>query len=856
MTSSPVHYAVLRHLCDWEETATWSGLEPEPDGVLALARLPDPIDGETIREPVPDDASLSGLIVGPDGDVYLADAVGHSLVRVMGGCGENRFVLAHGRGHAPGRFDRPRGMVIGPNGLYVADSGNARVQVFRLPTLELRDVWEGSLREPVALTVDSHNRIYVLDRGLERVLRFAPAGVPDESYNLAISRSALQSPAAIALDAAGHLYVSDDHLDLILRFDVDGQPLPSLAPAGGPAQPRALAVHGNRLYIADAEGGGIWVHHESHGWLGTLPGYRGPVSALAFDATGRLYLKPGLDDRYHVLEPNRACVSSGTLTAGPFDAGEESQWERVQVQLESPAGSSAELRLFTADSPVPAPTESDWASPATLAPALDTLVPPPRLGETPSGGQRYLWLRVQLRSEDAHASPRLFQVQAATTGESYLDHLPAVYARDDAPAQFLARWLALFRAEFGDWEEALDEMPRRFDPDTTEESALKPLSAWLAFELPRRAEPDAWRRLIPEIHRLHERRGTVFGVRELCELYTGARPHLFEAFSERHVWQLGQTSRLGFDTALAAAAPAGMVVPGFVRSDPAYAGLLGDYYAGINFDQLKHTRINATVSFAWGSKSPLPDVPADGFSVRWTGQIRPRHSEVYTFITTSDDGVRLWIDGRLIIDEWNDHPPTEHSGRITLQAERWYAITLEYYEKAGSATIALAWSSRSQRREIIPQDRMYALIDEGAQAGGGASQTSDETLLVGQTVVGASGPLASSDYGAPLFQDEAHLFTVLLPAAKLRKLPARELLGRVVEAEKPAHTDFHLCFVEARMRVGFQARVGIDSIVAGPPAPMAMTGTVLGQDSYLGEGGERTSRVGKRARVGRETIVG
>src|SRR6185436_19046837 len=259
------------------------------------------------------------------------------------------------------------------------------------------------------------------------------------------------------------------------------------------------------------------------------PRLSGPVSALAFDGTGRLYLKPGLDHRYHVLEPNRACVSTGILTAGPFDAGDESQWERVQVQLESPAGTGAELRLFTADLLDPAPTETDWSSPATLAPALDTLVPTPRPGETAMGGRRYLWLRVQLRSEDAHASPRLFQVQAATTGESYLDHLPAVYARDDAPTQFLARWLALFRAEFGDWERALDEMPRRFDPDTTEEPALEQLAAWLTFELPRRAGPDAWRRLIPEIHRLHERRGTVSGVRELCELYTGARPHLFEA---------------------------------------------------------------------------------------------------------------------------------------------------------------------------------------------------------------------------------------------------------------------------------------------------------------------------------------
>ena len=42
--------------------------------------------------------------------------------------------------------------------------------------------------------------------------------------------------------------------------------------------------------------------------------------------------------------------------------------------------------------------------------------------------------------------------------------------------------------------------------------------------------------------------------------------------------------------------------------------------------------------------------------------MQPAYSELYTFYTTSDDGVRLWIDGRLIVDNWTDHPPTENSG--------------------------------------------------------------------------------------------------------------------------------------------------------------------------------------------------
>jgi phage tail-like protein len=873
----PVRYTLLRHLASWEG-ATWRGLAPEADGVLALARVPNAVDGQAVVEAAASyDVGPSGLAVAAHEDVLLSDTDGHALVRVMGGCGD-RFVLGNGAGNAPGRFDKPRGMVVVGGTLYVADSGNGRIQVFRLPGLELRDVWEGVLREPVAMAADGRGRIYVADRGLKEVLRFSAAGIPDQAYNLSLAQLALAAPMAVAVDDAGQLYISDVTLNRVVRFDADGQLLTDLPATGGPAKPRALVARGDRLYVADADGGRIWVYHQSQGWLGTLPGYRGSVSALAFDEQGRLYVKPGLDARYYVLEADRACVASGILDAGPFDAGDQSVWERVDVQLEAPPDSAAELRFFLADSPASGPSAADWASSDTLAPAFDTLVPVPVPGKAAAAGRRYLWLRLQLRSDDGHTSPRVFQVQAATTGESYLDHLPPVYARDDGPTRFLARLLALFRAELGDWDRALDEMPRRFDPDVADDAALPGLAGWLGFELPRRLAPADWRRLIPRISRLYDRRGTPFGIRELCELYTGARPHLAEAFVERHVWQLGESSYLGFDTALPWAAPGGLVVPGFIRTDPAFAGLLGDYYAGIAFDQLLSTRIDHTVDFTWATGG-LPDgVPPTAFSVRWTGQIRPRYGEIYTFSTVAEDGVRLWIDGRLIIDTWSPSAPTEQSGRITLEAERWYAITLEYFAKerlrkelvprppfnlpnlreeqiVGTAKVSLSWSSRSQIKEIVPQERLYGLIDESAQAGG--AQAADPCLMVGQAVIGESGPLAAADYGLPLFEDDAHLFTVLVPAAKLRTQRERALLKDVVDAEKPAHTDYHLCFVEPRMRVGFQARVGIDSIVAGPPPPMALAGTVLGKDSYLGDDDDSDAgRLGKRARVGRDAIVG
>jgi hypothetical protein len=72
-------------------------------------------------------------------------------------------------------------------------------------------------------------------------------------------------------------------------------------------------------------------------------------------------------------------------------------------------------------------------------------------------------------------------------------------------------------------------------------------------------------------------------------------------------------------------------------------GLLGQYYDNIDFTSLKVTRTDATVNFNFGSGSPDPSIGADTFSVRWAGLVRPTTTAVYTFYTTSDDGVRLEI---------------------------------------------------------------------------------------------------------------------------------------------------------------------------------------------------------------------
>jgi hypothetical protein len=135
-------------------------------------------------------------------------------------------------------------------------------------------------------------------------------------------------------------------------------------------------------------------------------------------------------------------------------------------------------------------------------------------------------------------------------------------------------------------------------------------------------------------------------------------------------------------------------------------GLKAEYYDNQDLTNLKVTRTDPTVNFNWGTGSPDPAIGVDTFSARWTGQVKADHSETYTFYTTSNDGVRLWVNGQLVINNWTAHATTENKGTIALQAGRWYPVTLEYFEGSGNAVIALSYSSASVTKRIVPSTNL------------------------------------------------------------------------------------------------------------------------------------------------------
>ncbi len=142
------------------------------------------------------------------------------------------------------------------------------------------------------------------------------------------------------------------------------------------------------------------------------------------------------------------------------------------------------------------------------------------------------------------------------------------------------------------------------------------------------------------------------------------------------------------------------------------SGLAGAYYDNINFTGRRVGRFDPQINFNWGNASPGWDFGVNTFSIRWTGSVVTTGAAGnYTFFTRTDDGVRLWINGVLLIDRWQDQSATEWSGSIALEANTAYALRMEYYENSGSAVCELRWRPPGGAKAIIPAANLRPFRD-------------------------------------------------------------------------------------------------------------------------------------------------
>jgi hypothetical protein len=155
---------------------------------------------------------------------------------------------------------------------------------------------------------------------------------------------------------------------------------------------------------------------------------------------------------------------------------------------------------------------------------------------------------------------------------------------------------------------------------------------------------------------------------------------------------------------------------------PLGGGIKGEYFNNMELTGVPVlTRIDPGIDFMLGAGSPEPNVVnVDAFSVRWRGEIEAAFSEVYTLYTRTDDGSRLWVDDRLIVDKWTwvNRVVDTRGEPIALVAGQRYSIQMEWYNQDENAEAHLLWESASQPKGMVPAAALTPPFKAGAPAPG------------------------------------------------------------------------------------------------------------------------------------------
>ena len=147
-----------------------------------------------------------------------------------------------------------------------------------------------------------------------------------------------------------------------------------------------------------------------------------------------------------------------------------------------------------------------------------------------------------------------------------------------------------------------------------------------------------------------------------------------------------------FSLAVLACAQPGAAEPACPQ--PATGAFTGCYYNNVSLTgNPAFVRTDGQINFDWGKGSPDPSLAPGDFSVRWTGTFALA-AGAYTFSATISDGIRIYLDGSLVLDRWFDQPSTMYSASATVSAGN-HVITVEYYDYYALGTARVSWQNNA-----------------------------------------------------------------------------------------------------------------------------------------------------------------
>lgn len=466
----------------------------------------------------------TGLAVGPEGRLFLADPNGHVILTYT--VAQAEFVpLWPARDDDPPdgyTLRGPRGIAISRDGdLVVADTGHARVVVYTWPGLAVRHIIDLPDGEPWDLAYDARGRLYVADAAAGRVWRFDRLWRPDEAYTG--GQGLLVSPRHLAVDSADRVLVIDTVQRVIVALDEGGEPIAAegqraVLDAGGAPLPALEPPRHARTFPPPlrVEGSGLWLPQDARPNCPALQ-----LTGLTVDRRGRL-AGTGL---LLLARPATVCYprTGRYITAALDSEIVNCAWHRLVLDATIPTGTSLTVRTFTAPSAL-APArilelpDSRWSRALSIT-ELDW---PEVLIQSPPG--RCLWVRLDL-SSTGDATPLVRAMTLYAPRQSSLAYLPPVYREDAVSADFLDRFLSYTDTIFDEIESQIERFTGYLDPDGVPAGEfLAWLGSWLDIRF--LAEwPEATRReFVRRALALHRMRGTVAGLQAVLRLHAGLVP--------------------------------------------------------------------------------------------------------------------------------------------------------------------------------------------------------------------------------------------------------------------------------------------------------------------------------------------
>ena len=146
------------------------------------------------------------------------------------------------------------------------------------------------------------------------------------------------------------------------------------------------------------------------------------------------------------------------------------------------------------------------------------------------------------------------------------------------------------------------------------------------------------------------------------------------------------------------------------RTPDGQPGLRGEYFADMEFGGAPAVvRNDARIDFLWQG-IPAEGLPADRFSIRWTGTLRSPRTQWVELRVSGDDGYRLFIDGNEVLEHWGDHSETSKSYDLLAEEGRSYDLRLEYYDSSSTASVSLTYGTYSPEEYARAVEQADAVI--------------------------------------------------------------------------------------------------------------------------------------------------